>query len=190
MQFKLAFALTLLGAVFCGSANALVTVTPPPVASDFILSETETDIPLGPFTFVLGGQYTIKDNSPYWYVYGFVVTNPAAVYSSAYTGAEHASWTAGTATLLGQPAFFYIDEYTGTASANLPDFIQTNGGIGSDFYFFANLASSYTLDLVDSNGDKATISSAVPEPSTWAMMLLGFVGIGAMTYRRRKSALA
>jgi PEP-CTERM motif len=31
--------------------------------------------------------------------------------------------------------------------------------------------------------------SAVPEPSTWAMMILGFVGIGAMTYRRRKSAM-
>jgi uncharacterized protein (TIGR03118 family) len=31
--------------------------------------------------------------------------------------------------------------------------------------------------------------SAVPEPSTWAMMILGFCGIGAMTYRRRRSAV-
>ena len=30
------------------------------------------------------------------------------------------------------------------------------------------------------------VQSAVPEPSTWAMMLLGFAGIGLMTYRRRK----
>jgi hypothetical protein len=30
--------------------------------------------------------------------------------------------------------------------------------------------------------------ASVPEPSTWAMMLLGFVGIGAMTYRRRTRA--
>jgi len=29
------------------------------------------------------------------------------------------------------------------------------------------------------------ISSAVPEPSTWAMLLLGFVGIGFMAYRRK-----
>jgi PEP-CTERM motif-containing protein len=28
----------------------------------------------------------------------------------------------------------------------------------------------------------------VPEPSTWAMMILGFAGVGYMTYRRRKSA--
>jgi hypothetical protein len=32
------------------------------------------------------------------------------------------------------------------------------------------------------------ITAAVPEPSTWAMMILGFAGIGAMAYRRRKSA--
>jgi hypothetical protein len=29
---------------------------------------------------------------------------------------------------------------------------------------------------------------AVPEPSTWAMMILGFAGVGFMTYRRRKTA--
>jgi hypothetical protein len=29
---------------------------------------------------------------------------------------------------------------------------------------------------------------AVPEPSTWAMMILGFAGVGYMAYRRRKTA--
>jgi hypothetical protein len=28
----------------------------------------------------------------------------------------------------------------------------------------------------------------VPEPSTWAMMILGFLGVGFMAYRRRNSA--
>jgi len=37
-------------------------------------------------------------------------------------------------------------------------------------------------------GPTTGITSGVPEPSTWAMMILGFFGIGAMTYRRRKSA--
>ncbi|OKO86837.1 hypothetical protein AC630_01970 [Bradyrhizobium sp. AS23.2] len=32
----------------------------------------------------------------------------------------------------------------------------------------------------------ATITSPVPEPSTWAMMLLGFSGLGFMTYRRKR----
>ncbi|MES2195759.1 MAG: choice-of-anchor K domain-containing protein [Pseudomonadota bacterium] len=29
---------------------------------------------------------------------------------------------------------------------------------------------------------------AVPEPGTWAMMILGFAGVGVVTYRRRKTA--
>ena len=29
------------------------------------------------------------------------------------------------------------------------------------------------------------VASAVPEPSTWAMMILGFAGIGFMAYRRK-----
>jgi PEP-CTERM motif len=32
--------------------------------------------------------------------------------------------------------------------------------------------------------------TAVPEPSTWAMMILGFAGIGYMTYRRKRQAPA
>ena len=35
----------------------------------------------------------------------------------------------------------------------------------------------------------ATIS-AVPEPSTWAMMILGFAGVGYLAYRRRDQAIA
>jgi hypothetical protein len=31
--------------------------------------------------------------------------------------------------------------------------------------------------------------AAVPEPSTWAMMVLGFAGVGFVTYRRRNLAL-
>jgi hypothetical protein len=31
--------------------------------------------------------------------------------------------------------------------------------------------------------------AAVPEPSTWAMMILGFAGVGFMAYRRRKTAV-
>ena len=33
-----------------------------------------------------------------------------------------------------------------------------------------------------------SIAAPVPEPSTWAMMILGFAGIGFMAYSRRKSA--
>ena len=41
-------------------------------------------------------------------------------------------------------------------------------------------------DLSESwHGLTVGIASAVPEPSTWAMLLLGFAGIGFMAYRRK-----
>ena len=33
-----------------------------------------------------------------------------------------------------------------------------------------------------------TVAPAVPEPSTWAMMILGFAGVGFMAYRRRNQS--
>jgi len=33
-----------------------------------------------------------------------------------------------------------------------------------------------------------SINSAVPEPSTWAMMVLGFAGLGFMAYRRKQTS--
>jgi hypothetical protein len=39
--------------------------------------------------------------------------------------------------------------------------------------------------------DSIAAVASVPEPSTWAMMILGFAGIGFMAYRRsRKNAIA
>jgi hypothetical protein len=54
---------------------------------------------------------------------------------------------------------------------------------------------SFTIDPSFLNASEYSITfspgvlSAVPEPSTWAMMILGFCGIGAMAYRRRKSPM-
>jgi hypothetical protein len=36
----------------------------------------------------------------------------------------------------------------------------------------------------------APVAGGVPEPSTWAMMILGFGGIGFMAYRRKQNGLA
>jgi hypothetical protein len=55
-------------------------------------------------------------------------------------------------------------------------------GGSSSFY-----ASGFTL--AGSGGaffaTVSTVTPAVPEPSTWAMMILGFAGIGFMAYRRK-----
>jgi hypothetical protein len=36
----------------------------------------------------------------------------------------------------------------------------------------------------------SSITTAVPEPSTWAMMILGFAGVGFMAYRRKQNGSA
>jgi len=40
----------------------------------------------------------------------------------------------------------------------------------------------------DFTGTMTPVTAAVPEPSTWAMMILGFLGLGFMAYRRRNQA--
>jgi hypothetical protein len=46
---------------------------------------------------------------------------------------------------------------------------------------------SYTHFATDPFPESVTLSigGGVPEPSTWAMMILGFAGIGFMAFRRR-----
>ena len=38
---------------------------------------------------------------------------------------------------------------------------------------------------IGQDGTWTPFSSSVPEPSTWAMMVLGFAGVGFMAYRRK-----
>jgi hypothetical protein len=61
------------------------------------------------------------------------------------------------------------------------DVIVTLNGTDPPIGFELTLDPSLTLD--------SPLSPAVPEPSTWAMMILGFLGIGFMAYRQRTAAL-
>jgi hypothetical protein len=68
--------------------------------------------------------------------------------------------------------------------------------------FTASSAGSYEFRaLVDNVGNASgqstlridgfqTIPSAVPEPSTWAMMILGFAALGFIAYRRSRKTVA
>jgi hypothetical protein len=51
-----------------------------------------------------------------------------------------------------------------------------------------------TLLLVDDKGHFSSVTfdatPAVPEASTWAMMILGFAGVGVLAYRRRRNDAA
>jgi hypothetical protein len=49
-------------------------------------------------------------------------------------------------------------------------------------------SAGYTLDISAGIGNLGV--SAVPEPATWAMLLIGFAGIGFASYRRSRPSLA
>jgi hypothetical protein len=69
------------------------------------------------------------------------------------------------------------------AQTSIPWFVYAWGGVPN--------SPGCPLDCGANPGFEGIASvAAVPEPSTWAMMILGFAGVGFMGYRRRKSALA
>jgi hypothetical protein len=55
---------------------------------------------------------------------------------------------------------------------------------GGSFTFFVNDVSITAGQTVPVTGTIVAVA-AVPEPSTWAMMILGFFGVGFMAYRRK-----
>jgi PEP-CTERM motif-containing protein len=68
---------------------------------------------------------------------------------------------------------------SGTLTSTGNVFLELLGYGNNTVELFDNVHASYD------NG----VTAAVPEPSTWAMMILGFAGIGFMAYRRRNGAL-
>jgi hypothetical protein len=87
---------------------------------------------------------------------------------------------------------FVIDVSGGTACCNLLANLPTDPKYpGGDlylnyppFYFGANWTTVGGIDLAFT-----TYVASVPEPSTWAMLLIGFAGIGFAAYRRSSRPL-
>jgi hypothetical protein len=79
---------------------------------------------------------------------------------------------------------------------------QDNDDLHLDFFspffgdiLYSGLESAPTFntgkfDISDGEFDYTLTIGAVPEPSTWALMLLGFAGLGFAGYRRSAKAVA
>jgi PEP-CTERM motif len=69
---------------------------------------------------------------------------------------------------------------------NAPGFGNGSGRGGFALEFFGNEGVIVGPGITGfSDLGATTFTAAVPEPSTWAMMILGFCGLGFMTYRRK-----
>jgi hypothetical protein len=81
--------------------------------------------------------------------------------------------------------------YTGADLAKtgaIDDGDQLSGSSNGLFEFaFAAPVTSVTFSSSANSLEVASVSSAVPEASTWAMMLIGFTGLGYAAYRKTKT---
>lgn len=87
--------------------------------------------------------------------------------------------------------FSINDEFNFSGNAYV---LQVNGGIISVVLASDPIGHSYVNGYVNIGNASLTGQTpfvpqvaAIPEPSTWAMMILGFASIGFMVYRRRNA---
>jgi hypothetical protein len=110
------------------------------------------------------------------------------LYDAFFTPAQFASSTPGgpgaSLVTVNVPSWilnsgsYDISFYNANGGLAIPDYL---GGSGK-FYQQGNGSFKGTSADFVLNG---SVVSAVPEPSTWAMMILGFCGLGFMAYRRK-----
>jgi hypothetical protein len=95
---------------------------------------------------------------------------------------------------------FTLGTFTGTAPTLVNNVLTPgagpNGTVGyiADFSFanaykyYAFGASTVAFQQGNSDQEFSAVAGSVPEPSTWAMMILGFFAVGFMAYRRKSQS--
>jgi PEP-CTERM motif len=108
-------------------------------------------------------------------------------------------WTDGSGTIVAE-GFDSLGNSLGTITGNHADG-SSNGETAEDrFYGFFNGSGISSIFISNGSGGievdhvqygfGADVTGGVPEPSTWAMMILGFAGVGFMAYRRKQNERA
>jgi hypothetical protein len=78
--------------------------------------------------------------------------------------------------------------FTGAQLLGLSDTgCQTNVACNR-FVSFSGQITSFTLTSGSNSFEVDSFTTSVPEPATWGMMILGFLGVGFMAYRRKGRA--
>ena len=93
-----------------------------------------------------------------------------------------------------------VASYTGTQLTSLTTAVdnqaqvgQANSSLSNGRFYFTFSSPVTSIECVSSSNSfeiaqVADIATGVPEPSSWAMMLIGFAGLGFAGYRRAKEA--
>jgi hypothetical protein len=85
-------------------------------------------------------------------------------------------------------------DVTWNGATVISDIAPTTGDFWKHFVTQVIGTGSDTLQFIDANNpgfdylDNVSLTTSIPEPATWAMMMLGFAGLGFAGYRMAKSA--
>jgi PEP-CTERM motif len=107
------------------------------------------------------------------------ITANASEFKFSTDGSGHiTAWEVSVFNGLGDPSGGTIESTSGIlAPPSPPSFDQA--------FQYLNSSTAGTGGTGNPGTWTGPITSGVPEPSTWAMMILGFVGVGFMAYRRK-----
>jgi PEP-CTERM motif-containing protein len=182
----------LIGVFACGfsvNANAFLTWD---YASNISLTDTVTNNGNGTYTHNLSAVNT--DSSAIWFI-NIYTGNQEAYGMSDTLGLNnfHTQFTYGGGyNIPAQPdqwfASFFNSGFPGVANFGSGQSgtisFTVNGDIGNNLNYGYYIQNAYTA-TEHFTAVGTTNVGAVPEPSTWAMMILGFAGVGFAAYRRR-----
>jgi hypothetical protein len=144
------------------------------------------------------------------YITGF--SSPGGEYSSDSAGLANFLNSSMSVEESFADTFYTYIRVSGTTSAGIATISHDDGasvytgtpGSGTYVYLepfqtsdvsasFAIPGGPFYIDYIEANGSPSDLTfsvAGIPEPSTWAMMLLGFAGLGYAGYRGRRSAIA
>jgi hypothetical protein len=158
------------------SLDVINTLTTPVTAT---VAVSDTDFPAIAATFISAGSGTWQGPS------GSAITMGWFVDPANAQGADNAFDTPGT----------LIDTFSNASFGRTSAFSHNGSTILNLFAPFSmTLASTISMAPSEAliNRGQALVTEAVPEPATWAMLLVGFIGMawGALTRKRLRQRLA
>jgi hypothetical protein len=170
--------------LLCAAAASL-SLASPASAAQYMFSFTGTSL-FGGGPLNAAGTLTTSDVSSVNPLNGYTVQTITGI-----SGTFNGSAITGLANVTGSNNLFYL---TG------PFFVDGNGlgfstAAGAAVNLFVTNGTSYRVNAGGLNTGLVTASAsplaaAVPEPATWALMLLGFGGIGIAMRRRRTASIS
>jgi hypothetical protein len=193
------------------SAAPLVTLSPGPADPQYFasLAAGQSNFTLGDITWSLvsGSAATEKGSLSGQYAAPFGMGD--TTYMSVQNGGtEQATWATPQTSLSiywGSIDAFGIDGILNDVSLTIQGYTLTgtdlvalgasgtgnqNSAKNNQWVTITGLAPFTTVDFHDAgkNAFEFSLGSGVPEPSTWAMMVLGFAGLGYAASRRNSTA--